>query len=209
MSLELLHFSLFVEVRKLIEGLVSLLESIIVSVVLESLSSDSSGELNVLLLDGDTVSMDAAQDSVLKETDDVGLSGFLASNEGIRVESQVRVVAVCDITDNSLEGKSGQNKFDTSLIFLDFSDGNSSRLELHFSLFFFTILSHLHVLREVTFLVRLLVLLSESLLVRSLLLSSGFADATLLGSTRLLGVFLHHFLRLRGLVVSNSSFGHF
>jgi len=44
---------------------------------LGSLSSDSSGKLNVFGHNGDTLSVDSAQVGVFKETDEVSLTSFL------------------------------------------------------------------------------------------------------------------------------------
>ena len=47
-----------------------------------SLASDSSGELHVLGHDGDSLGVDGAQVGVFEEADQVGLGGFLESEDG-------------------------------------------------------------------------------------------------------------------------------
>jgi hypothetical protein len=49
---------------------------------LSSLSSESSSELEVLGLDGDSLGVDGAQVGVLEERDEVCLRGFLESHDG-------------------------------------------------------------------------------------------------------------------------------
>ena len=49
---------------------------------LRSLSTETASKLNVLGLDGDTLSVDGAQVGVLKERDEVSLYGLLKSADG-------------------------------------------------------------------------------------------------------------------------------
>jgi hypothetical protein len=54
-------------------------------------------------LDGDTLGVDSAQVGVLKEGDDVGLNGLLESADGGRLEAEVRLEVLGDLTDETLE----------------------------------------------------------------------------------------------------------
>ena len=56
---------------------------------LGTLSTDAAGELDVLGHDGHTLGMDGAQVGVLEERDQVRLGGFLESQDGGALESQV------------------------------------------------------------------------------------------------------------------------
>ncbi len=51
---------------------------------LRALAADATGELDVLGHDGDTLGVDGAQVGVLKETDEVGLSGLLEGEDGCK-----------------------------------------------------------------------------------------------------------------------------
>lgn len=126
--LELLHLLLLVEVGELVEDLVAGL-GLKVAVVVESLPADSSGELEVLLLDGHSLGVDGAQLGILEETGQVALGGFLEGQEGLGLESELAVDALADGADESLEGGLGQEQGCLFLVSLDLSDGNSSSSE--------------------------------------------------------------------------------
>lgn len=49
---------------------------------LRSLTTETTGELDVLGLDGDTLGVDGAEVGVLKERDEVSLNGLLESADG-------------------------------------------------------------------------------------------------------------------------------
>ncbi len=72
--------------------------------VLESLSTDSSGELHVLLHDGHSVGVDCAQVGIFKQTNNVHLSCFLDSKECLGLESELGVNAFANSSNESLEG---------------------------------------------------------------------------------------------------------
>ena len=48
---------------------------------LGTLPADTTGELDVLWHDGDTLGVNGAQVGVLKQSDEVGLAGFLQSKD--------------------------------------------------------------------------------------------------------------------------------
>ena len=68
-----------------------------------SLSSDSSGQLHVLWHDGDSLGVNGAQVGVLEKTNHVSLSSLLESKDGGRLESEVVLEIVGDLSDESLE----------------------------------------------------------------------------------------------------------
>lgn len=49
-------------------------------------------------LDGDTLGVDGAQVGVLEEGDEVGLDGLLKSTDGRRLESEIRLEVLSDLT---------------------------------------------------------------------------------------------------------------
>ncbi len=59
------------------------------AIPLRPLSTETTGELEVLRLDSDTLSVDSSQVGVLKEGDEVGLGCLLKSHNGGRLESEV------------------------------------------------------------------------------------------------------------------------
>ena len=72
--------------------------------------------------------MDGAQVGVFKETDQVGFSGFLESQDSRRLESQVSLVVMSDFSDESLERKLSDEEISGLLVLSDFSksDGTGS-----------------------------------------------------------------------------------
>ena len=61
-----------------------------------TLSSETTGELHVLGLDGDTLGVDGAQVGVLEERDEVGLGSLLEGHDGGRLEPQVGLEVLGD-----------------------------------------------------------------------------------------------------------------
>jgi hypothetical protein len=72
---------------------------------LGSLSTESSSELEVLGLDGDSLGVDGGQVGILKERDEVRLGRLLESHHGRRLESEVGLEVLGDLSDESLEGE--------------------------------------------------------------------------------------------------------
>ena len=73
--------------------------------LLGALSTDSSGQLDVLWHDGDALGVDGAQVGVLEESNEVGLGSLLQSKDGGGLEPQVGLEVLGDLPDESLEGK--------------------------------------------------------------------------------------------------------
>merc|ERR1739848_569199 len=95
----------------------------------ESLTSDSSGELDILGHDGDSLGVDGAEVGVLEETDEVGFRGFLEGEDGAGLESEVLVEGVGDLSNESLERKLSKEEIGGLLISSDFSEGDGTRSE--------------------------------------------------------------------------------
>lgn len=66
---------------------------------LVALTAEAAGELDVLALDGDTLSVDSAEVGVLEEGDEVGLDGLLESTDGGALEAEVGLEVLSDLTD--------------------------------------------------------------------------------------------------------------
>ena len=123
--LEVLQLLLLVKVRKLIEHFVALLWKEI-SVVMESLTSDSSSQFKVLLLHSDSAGMDGAQVGIFEEADKVHLSSFLDSQESLGLESDLDVNTLCDGSHKTLEGCSQEEEVGALLVSLDLSDSDGA-----------------------------------------------------------------------------------
>ena len=125
---EVSHVLLLVVVGQLVEDLISLL-GLEISVVLEPLTADSSGELHVLLHDRDSVGMDGAEVGVLEESDKVHLSSFLDGEQSLGLESELSVDALTDGSHKALEGSLEEKQVSTLLVPLDLSESDSAWLE--------------------------------------------------------------------------------
>jgi len=89
-------------------------------------TTDSAGELDVLGHDGHTLGVDGAQVGVLEETNEVGLGGFLESEDGGALETEVVLVLSSDLTDESLERELSDEEFSALLESADFAEGNGA-----------------------------------------------------------------------------------
>ena len=93
---------------------------------LSSFSTDSSGQLDVLWHNGHPLCVDGAQVGVFEETDQVGFRGFLESSDGRRLESQVGLEVLGDLTDQTLEGELSDQEFGRLLVSSDLSKSDGS-----------------------------------------------------------------------------------
>ena len=60
--------------------------------LLNTLSPESAGQLEILGLDRDTLGVNRSKVGVLKQGDEVGLSGFLKSHNSGRLEAEISLV---------------------------------------------------------------------------------------------------------------------
>jgi hypothetical protein len=97
-----------------------------VNVNLSSLATNASCQLDVLRHDGDTLGVDGAQVGVLEETDQVGLAGLLESSDSRRLESQVSLEVLGDLTDEALEGQLSDQELSRLLVSTDLSESDGT-----------------------------------------------------------------------------------
>ncbi len=69
------------------------------------LTTEAARELEVLGLDGDALGVNSSQVGVLEQRDEVGLGRLLEGHDGGRLEAQVGLEVLRDLTDQALEGK--------------------------------------------------------------------------------------------------------
>ena len=93
---------------------------------LSSLSTDSSGQLDVLWHDGDTLGMDGTQVGVLKQTNQISLTGFLESHDSRALESQVSLEVLGNFSHQTLEGQLADEELSGLLVSSDLTESNSS-----------------------------------------------------------------------------------
>ena len=94
---------------------------------LSSLSSDSSGQLDVLGHDGDSLGVDGTQVGVLKETNKVSLTSLLESHDSRGLESKVSLEVLGNFSHQTLEWQFSDEELSGLLVSSDLTEGNSSR----------------------------------------------------------------------------------
>ena len=93
---------------------------------LSSLSTDSSGKLDVLWHDGDTLGMDGAQVGVLKQTNQISLTGFLESHDSRALEAEISFEVLCNLTDKTLEWQFPDEKLCALLVSTDLTESDGA-----------------------------------------------------------------------------------
>ena len=105
-------------------------------IVLHLVTTDAAGEVHILLLDGNALGVDGTEVGVLEKSNDVGFGSLLESLKGLGLETQLMVHVHGDVTDEALEGCTGQEHIDRLLVSLDLSKSDSTSLESAVSLIF-------------------------------------------------------------------------
>jgi histone H3 len=95
---------------------------------LVALTAEAAGELDVLALDGDTLGVDGAEVGILEEGDEVRLDGLLKSTDGGRLESEIRLEVLCNLTDETLEGELSDEKLGGLLVSSNLTESDGTRL---------------------------------------------------------------------------------
>ena len=94
---------------------------------LSTLSTDTASQLDVFGHDGDTLGMDGAEVSVLKQTNQISLAGLLECHDGRALESQIGLEILSDLTDQTLEGKLADQKLGGLLVSPDLTESHGTR----------------------------------------------------------------------------------
>ena len=93
---------------------------------LGSLSPDPPGQLDILRHDGDPLGVDSAQVGVLKESDEVGLTGLLEGADSGGLEPQVGLEVLGDLPDQALEGQLADEELSGLLVPPDLTEGHGT-----------------------------------------------------------------------------------
>ena len=91
---------------------------------LRSFATDAPGQLNVFRHDRDAFGVYRTQVGVFEESDQVGFRGFLQCQDGRRLEAQVRLEVLCDLTNEALEWQLADQQVRALLVLPNFSQGN-------------------------------------------------------------------------------------
>lgn len=72
--------------------------------------------------------MDGAEVGVLEERDEVGLNGLLESADGRRLEAEVRLEVLGDLTNQTLEGELADEELGRLLVATDLTESDGTGL---------------------------------------------------------------------------------
>jgi hypothetical protein len=95
---------------------------------LRALATETTGKLDVLGLDGDTLGVDGAQVGVLEEGDEVSLNGLLESTDGGGLEAEIGLEVLGDLTNQTLEGELADQKLSGLLVATDLTESDGTGL---------------------------------------------------------------------------------
>jgi histone H3 len=95
---------------------------------LRTLATEAAGKLDVLGLDGDTLRVDGAKVGVLEEGDEVSLNGLLESTDGRRLEAQVGLEVLSNLTDETLEGELADEQLSGLLVATNLTESDGTGL---------------------------------------------------------------------------------
>lgn len=93
---------------------------------LRALTTETTGELDVLALDGDTLGVDGAEVGVLEERDEVGLDGLLEGTDGRALEAEVALEVLGNLTDETLERKLADQELGRLLVATDLTESDGT-----------------------------------------------------------------------------------
>jgi len=95
---------------------------------LRAFTAETASELDILGLDGNTLGVDGAQVGILEEGDEVSLDGLLESTDGGRLETQVGLELLSDLTDETLEWELADEELGRLLVTTDLTESDGSWL---------------------------------------------------------------------------------
>jgi len=93
---------------------------------LRTLSTDTTGELNVLRHDCDTLGVNGTQVGILEQSNKISLRGLLESQHGTALESKIALEILGNFTNQTLEGQLADEKVGGLLVTTDLTKSDSS-----------------------------------------------------------------------------------
>jgi len=94
-----------------------------------ALTTEATGQGEVLGLNGNTLGMDSGQVSIFEEGHQVGLASLLKSKDGRGLEAEISLKVLSDFTNETLEGQLANQEIRAFLVLADFTEGNGTRPE--------------------------------------------------------------------------------
>lgn len=93
---------------------------------LSTFTTDSSGQLNILGHDGNSLSVNSAQVGVFEQSDQIGFASFLQSHNSGALETEIGLEILGDFSHQTLEWQLADQKLGGLLITTDFSESDGS-----------------------------------------------------------------------------------
>ena len=93
---------------------------------LSTLSTDTASQLDVLGHVGDTLGVDGAEVSVLKQTNQVSLACLLKGHDGRALEAQLSLEVLGDFTNQTLEGELADEELGALLVTTDLTESDGT-----------------------------------------------------------------------------------
>lgn len=93
---------------------------------LGALTAESAGKGDVLGLDGDTLGVDGSQVGVLEERDEVSLGRLLKGHDGARLEAEIGLEVLSDLTNETLEGELSDEELSRLLVTTNLTESNGT-----------------------------------------------------------------------------------
>ena len=94
---------------------------------LSPLSTDPPCQLDILWHNGHTLGVNGAQVGVFEKTNEVSLGSFLQSHNGGRLEAEVCLEILSNLTDKSLERQLANEELSTLLVATNLTKSNGTR----------------------------------------------------------------------------------
>jgi hypothetical protein len=96
------------------------------SLRLRSLTSDTTGQLDILGHDSDTLGVNGTQVGIFKESNEVGFGRLLKGQHGRSLETQIGFEILSNLTNQTLEGQLANQKIRRLLVPTNLTKSNSS-----------------------------------------------------------------------------------
>ena len=94
--------------------------------ILSSLATDAAGQLDVLGHDGHTLGMDGTKVGVLEKTNKVSLRGLLEGHDGRRLEAEISLEVLGNLTDQTLERQLPDEELGALLVTPDLTESDGT-----------------------------------------------------------------------------------
>jgi len=93
---------------------------------LGSFTTDTTSKLDILWHNSDTLGVDSAQVGVLKQTNEVSLTGLLESSNGSRLEPEISLEVLSNFSHQTLEGQLPDEQLSGLLVSSDLTKSDCS-----------------------------------------------------------------------------------